>query len=126
MIGVMMVAMAQAPVDAATRKAILDGARVPAAAALGKPVLFRIGHLGVGGDWAFLRAEMLGPGGAPIDYRDTPLAEDAVNGAVSRTYAALLRRRGDAWVVVDQAIGPSDVAWEDWATRHGAPRAIFG
>jgi hypothetical protein len=127
MIGVAMMAMAaQAPVDAATRKAILDSARVPVAAKLGKPVLFVVSHLGVSGDWAFLRAEMQGPGGAPVDYAGTPLAEDAANGAVSRTYAALLHRRGNAWEIVDTAIGPSDVAWEDWATRHGAPRTIFG
>lgn len=126
MIGVAMVMMAQAPVDAATRKAILDAARVPVAATLGKTVMFKVSHLGVEGDWAFLRAEMQGPGGAPVDYAGTPLADAAENGAVSRTYAALLRRRGNAWSVVDTAIGPTDVAWEDWATRHAAPPAIFG
>lgn len=126
MIGVAMVAMAQAPVDAATRKAILDTARVPVAAKLGKPVVFRVAHLGVSGDWAFLRAEMQGPGGAPVDYAGTAFAEAAANGAASHTYAALLRRRGAEWQVVDEAIAPTDVAWEDWATRHGAPPTIFG
>ena len=121
-----MVAMAQATVDAATRRASLDGARVPVAAALGKPVLLLVSHLGVSGDWAFLRADMQGPGGAQVDFAGTPLADAARNGAVSRSYAALLRRQGEAWVVVDKAIGPTDVAWEDWARRHGAPPAIFG
>ncbi len=121
-----MAATATAPVDAETRRAILDSARVPVAEALGKPVLFRVSHLGASGDWAFLRAEMEGPGGRPIDYAGTGLAEAATHGAVSRTYAALLRRRGSTWVVVDHAIGPSDMAWEEWPTRHGAPKAIFG
>lgn len=126
MIGVAMVMMVQAPVDAATRKAILDAARVPAATTLGKPVLFKVSHLGLSGDWAFMRAEMQGPCGARVDYAGTPLADAARNGAVSSVFAALLHRRGNAWTVVDTAIGPTDVAWEDWAARHGAPSAIFG
>jgi hypothetical protein len=130
MMGVTIVAIAQVAaqdaVDAATRKAILDSARVPVAEALGKPVLFRVSHLGVTGDWAFLRAEMEGPGGQPVDYRGTPLAENAANGAASHTYAALLRRKGAGWVVVDKAIAPTDVAWEGWAAEHRAPPSIFG
>ena len=122
----MAAAAATAPVDAGTRRAILDGARVPVAAKLGKPVLFRVAHLGRSGNWAFLRADMEGPGGKPIDYAGTDLAEAARHGAMSRVYAALLRREGDRWTVVAHAIGPSDVAWEDWATRYGAPAAVFG
>lgn len=121
-----MVMMAQAPVEAATREAILDAARVPVAAVLGKPVLFKVEHLAVSGDWAFLRAEMQGPGGALVDYAGTPLADAAANGAASHTFAALLRRRGKAWVVVEKAIAPTDVSWEDWAKRHDAPPSIFG
>lgn len=122
----MATAAATTQVDAATRKAILDSARVPVAEALGKPVLFRVGHLAVSGDWAFLRAEMEGPGGAPVDYVGTSMADAAQHGMASRTYAALLHRRGGSWTVVDKAIGPTDVAWEDWPTRHRAPPAIFG
>lgn len=122
----MATAAATSPVDAATRRAILDQARVPVAEALGKPVLFRVSHLGVSGEWAFLRAEMEGPGGTPIDYAGTSLAEAANHGAMSRTCAALLRRSGDRWTVVAHAIGPTDVAWEDWPTRYGAPKAVFG
>lgn len=123
---IMTMAAATAPVDSQTRRAILDSARAPVAESLGKPVLFRVSHLGTSGSWAFLRAEMEGPGGRPIDYAGTSLAEAAKHGAVSRTYAALLKRQGSGWTVVAHAIGPSDVAWEDWPTRHGAPKAIFG
>lgn len=125
-VAIMAAAAATGTVDAATRKAILDGARVPVAEALGKPVLFRVSHLAASGDWAFLRAEMEGPGGAPVDYAGTPYADAAKHGMASRTYAALLRRKGNAWAVVDRAIAPTDVAWEGWATQHGAPPAIFG
>lgn len=33
---------------------------------------------------------------------------------------------GGTWVVLDQAIGPGDVAWLDWPQAHAAPRALFG
>lgn len=118
-------AAATAQVDAETRAAILDCAREPVAASLGKPVLFRVKRLGASGDWAFLHADMEERGGKPIDFAGTPRADDAAHGAVSRTYAALLRRNGTEWRVVAHAIGPTDVAWADWATRYGAPPAIF-
>ncbi len=122
----MVMATAAAPIDADTRAAIVDSARAPAVAELGKPVLLRVAHLKASGDWAFLRADMQGPGGAPIDYAGTPLAEAARNGAVSPVYAALLRREGGAWQVVAHAVGPTDVAWDGWAGQYGAPRDIFG
>lgn len=122
-----MMAMAAAtnPIDTATRAAILDSARAPVVAALGKPVLFRVGKLHRSGDWVFLLADMEDKGGRPLDYAGTPRAEDAANGAVSRTYAALLKRDGAGWKVVASAIGPTDVAWVDWPARYGAPKAIF-
>ena len=120
-----MAAAATAPVDAETRAAILDCAREPVAVALGKPVLFRVKQLGASGNWAFLHADMEERGGKPIDFTGTPRADDAAHGAVSRTFAALLRRNGTEWTVVTHAIGPTDVAWADWATRYGAPPAIF-
>ncbi|UVO50012.1 hypothetical protein M0208_05570 [Sphingomonas sp. SUN019] len=119
-------AAATAPVDKETRSAILDRAREPVAAALGKPVLFRVRKLGLSGDWAFLHADMEERDGVPIDYTGTPRADDAAHGVVSRTYAALLHRSGTEWRVVAHAIGPTDVAWADWSTRYGAPPAIFG
>ena len=39
--------------------------------------------------------------------------------------AALLRREGAAWKLVDIAVGPTDVAWEAWATTHKAPAELF-
>lgn len=116
---------ATAPVDEATRAAILDSGREPVAAALGKPVLLKVDQLRVSGDWAFLRAEMQERGGQPLDYAGTPKADAAAHGAISRTYAALLHRVKGEWRVIANAIGPTDVAWEDWSTRYHAPPAIF-
>ena len=127
MAGMTMMAMAAAtnPIDAPTRAAILDAARSPVVVALGKPVLFRVGKLQASGDWAFLIADMEDKSGKPLDYAGTRRAEDAANGAVSRGYAALLKRNGTKWEVVAHAIGPTDVAWLDWPTHYGAPKAIF-
>ncbi len=116
---------AAAEVTAAARAAILDAARQPAASALAKPVRFKVERLNVSADWAFLLAEMQGENGRPIDYAGTSLADAARHGAVSRSFAALLRREGEAWTVVDHAVGPTDVAWADWPKRHDAPPALF-
>jgi hypothetical protein len=107
------------------RAAILDAARAPAAAFFARPVKFRVDRLTVVDDWAFLSADMQDGQGRPIDYAGTPLADAAAHGAVSRSYAALLRRAGRDWRVVDHAIGPTDVVWADWPGRHGAPAALF-
>lgn len=118
-------AMATTALPPETRAAILDVARAPAAAFFQRPVKFRVDRLEVRGDWAFLSAEMQDDQGRPVDYAGTSLAEAATHGAVSRSYAALLRRSGDGWRVVDHAIGPTDVVWAEWPRKHGAPAALF-
>jgi hypothetical protein len=111
--------------DPALRSALLDAARAPVAQALGKPVLFKVRQLRAAGRWAFLLADMEEKGGAPLSYAGTSRAEAAAQGMVSRAYAALLQREGDHWKVVDSAIGPTDVAWEGWPAKYGAPDALF-
>jgi len=111
--------------DQDARAALLEAARAPVRAALGKVARFRVDQLNREGDWAFLLATMEEPDGRPFDFTGTPLADAAKQGMVSRTYAALLRHKGDGWEVVAKAIGPSDVAWEDWSRRYGAPARLF-
>ena len=43
-------------------------------------------------------------------------------------HVALLRRDGESgtWTLVDHAIGPADVAWLTWPTKHAVPRQLFG
>ena len=121
--------MIAAPSVAATsgveRTAILDAARKPVVARLGKPVKFKVQNLRHDGIWAFLTAELQDASGHPLSYKGTPLAEAEAEGVVSKDYAALLRRDHGRWRVVDQAIGPTDVAWEDWSQKHSAPAALF-
>lgn len=107
------------------RRAILDVARGPAEAALRQPVRFLVRALNRTGDWAFLFAAMQRPDGKPVRYDGTPDAEIAREGLKSTGYAALLRRRDGGWHVVAEAVGPTDVPWEDWPARYGAPAAVF-
>ena len=111
--------------DQNARAALLEAARVPVQAELGKAPKFRVDQLHRDGDWAFLLATLQDADGEPFDYRGTPLADAAQQGMVSRTYAALLPHDADGWQVVAKAIGPSDVAWEDWPKRYGAPARLF-
>ena len=76
-------------------------------------------------DWAFLFADMRRPDGRPVRYDGTPDAGVARDGLKTTGYAALLRRRGGAWGIVADAVGPTDVPWEDWPARYGAPAAVF-
>lgn len=123
----MTTAMVAAPgvQDHAQRAALLDAARKPVSEALGKPVLFKVRELRATGRWAFLLADMEDRGGGALSYAGTSRAEAAEHGMVSRVYAALMRQDHDKWVVVDSAIGPTDVAWEGWPAKYGAPESLF-
>ncbi|WP_426700770.1 hypothetical protein ACPPVV_15525 [Rhodanobacter sp. Col0626] len=107
------------------RAAILDVARVPAEQELGTPVQFVVKQLQVLDGWAFLHAQMQGPGGQPVDYRGTPHEAAAERGHKSDRYAALLRQQHDAWQVLAYSLGSTDMAWVAWGEEYGAPSAIF-
>lgn len=107
------------------RHALLEAARAPLEERVRQPVLFTVDQLNVSGDWAFLRAQMQGAGGRPLDFAGTPFEQPAKAGFMSRVYAALLRREHGQWSVRAQAIGPTDVAWTNWAHDYGAPAALF-
>jgi len=107
------------------RKALMDAARVPVQKQLKKPVIFKVDALKVQGAWAFLRGVPLQPNGKPMDYKGTIYEESIREGAFSGMVCALMKREKGKWKVVDYAIGPSDVAWDDWDKRYGAPSSIF-
>jgi hypothetical protein len=123
--GLMIVSASMQAVDSAERNTILDAARIPVVEELGKPPVFVVRQLNRDGEWVFLFADMQQQGGAPFDYGGTRKAEAARQGFVSRSYAALLRKGEGGWRVVEAAIGPTDAAWEGWATKYGVPSALF-
>ncbi|OBJ45967.1 hypothetical protein A5630_12150 [Mycolicibacterium mucogenicum] len=106
-------------------EAIVAPAVAALKAELGKPATLAVEAINVSGPWAFVYASIRGADGQAFDFRGTPLAEGAAEGFVSRTYAALLNRRGDLWTVTEQAVGPTDVAWQDWPQRYGAPASLI-
>jgi hypothetical protein len=117
-------ALAPEPASAAY-EAIVGLAEVAASAELKQVAWLRPGVLNVVDDWAFLFADLRDAHGAPYDYTGSALEAVAAAGGVSHTYAGLLRMKAGEWQMVVQAIGPTDVAWEPWAARYGAPEAVF-
>ena len=127
-LGVMPVAAAAAAVTPAERAAIVASATQAAARELkldAARLRLMPEQLKRQSDWAFLTAKLQTPAGQRFDYAGTDRHEAAQAGAVSDLCAALLRREGAAWKLVDIAVGPTDVAWEAWATTHKASAELF-
>ena len=108
----------------AERQAIMDAARVPVSAAIGRTVIFRVSVLRSDGDWAYLQAKPRNPDGSALDWSRTRFAEDWAMDAMSDVIMVLLRRSGSGFQVVDRIIGPTDVAWYEWLDRYGLPEAL--
>ncbi|WP_333572817.1 hypothetical protein [Sphingomonas sp.] len=121
-----LVAAAAVEIAPADRAAIIDVAHQAIARRIGKTPRLLVRTLGHQGDWVFLVATMQDKAGRPISYAGTPLASAEAEGMVSKDYVALFRRAGNGWRLVEEALGPTDVAWAGWAAKHGAPSSIFG
>ncbi len=109
----------------AERKAITDALRVPVEKKLKQEVIFKIDHLKVQNNWAFLLGTPRRPDGGQIDYRNTPYAEAYKAGAFDDGVMALLHRVGGQWRVVQYVVGATDVAYLGWDRKFHAPSAIF-
>ena len=109
----------------AERKALMDALRSPVEKELLKKVVFKVDHLKVQGDWAFLRGVPQQPDGRAMDYRNTPYEEAIKDGLFDDGISALLRRQGGKWKGKISVIGATDVPWVGWAEEYGAPAAIF-
>lgn len=92
-------------------------------AEIGQPVAFTVNVMRVQNDWGWLVAQPWTPDGTQIDWSQTRYAQRATDGVLDGggTTYALLKRENGQWRVVDVAIGPTDVAYADWAERYGAP-----
>ena len=107
-------------------RAVLDLAVPQARKATGLALNLRVDELDRLGDWAFLRAQMRGADGQRPNWSASAYAEQAAAGSMSDTYAALFKRAGNGWTLIDEAVAPGDVAWESWPQDHGAPAELFG
>ncbi len=100
-------------------------AQAAASAQLQRDVRLAVESARVIGPWAFVSAQMRSAQGQPFDFAGTRWDEPAKHGAVSHRYVALLKLDQGTWQKIDERVGPTDVAWEGWAAKYGAPAALF-
>lgn len=86
---------------------------------------FKIDHLKVQNNWAFLTGRPQNSDGSAIDYTNTVYQEAVDSGAFDDGIVALLRRTGVKWTVVQYVIGATDVPYENWDKKYRAPKGIF-
>src|SRR4028118_2252402 len=105
----------------AERKAIMDSLRVNAKniKGLSGNIIFTVDKLQVQNGWAFIFASPQSADGKPLTKFQEWCEFD-------QQIIALLRKSGKSWRVVARHVCPSDVSYEDWDKRYGAPRSIFG
>jgi hypothetical protein len=96
------------------RKAVLNGLRPAVEQRLG-PVEFKVSLIRIQRDWAFVVADPQRKGGKPIDGWRI-YGEHFGNMDGLRVDAVLRRQRG-RWVVIDHAIGATDVWYCDVGPR---------
>jgi len=111
--------------DSPERKAILDVVRVAVERLLGIKVIFVVERMTVYGDWAFVALHPRNEAGQHIDYRRTLIGKDFDPDQDSDYAAALLRRNGPTWTLIEDAFLPNDVVWVDWETKHKLPHRLF-
>lgn len=110
------------------RKAILNTIRTPTEAELGQKVEFVVSAMLAKGNWAFVHGMLQQPGGAGVDpkkFTDKGYAEAAQEGLFDHNFQALLQKRKGKWVVVERALGCTDVCWAEWLDKKGVPKEIF-
>lgn len=106
----------------AERRDVLDAMRGAVERDLRQPVKFVVHAIRVCGQWAFVVAEPQQPGGKAINWQST-----ICSGDVSHLVGALSQMGSTgSWTLTDYALCPTDVAWENWPEKYGAPQALFG
>ena len=88
-------------------------------------MVFAVHALNVMGEWAYADVEPLRPNGNKVDWRKTKFRRDVEADMFSGLVLALLRKQGAGWKVAELAIGPTDVAWIEWAKKYKLPEALF-
>ncbi|MEZ5961589.1 MAG: hypothetical protein R3C30_14365 [Hyphomonadaceae bacterium] len=112
----------------AQSQVLLDVIQPLVAGEVGKPVSLQPRTVNVRDEWAYVDADIRNGDGSEIDWMTTNLASSYENGAMDESGGvhALLKNENGTWVVLEHVIAPTDVAWIDWAARHGVPPDILG
>jgi len=107
------------------REQIMDVLRVPVEKELKQEIKFKVGSLKVVGDWAFMQGEPLNKeSGKRADLTGTKYGEDNWEDFDNNIFA-LLKKKGGSWTIVERAMMCSDVCYDGWDKKHGAPKEIF-
>jgi hypothetical protein len=107
------------------RKLLLNSLHSVVQQELKKPVVFKVDHLKVQDDWAFMHGVPMQPDGKPMNYEGTPYEAAIKQGIFDNWICALLHKRQGRWHVVTYALGATDVPYADWDRRYHAPASIF-
>lgn len=105
------------------RTEILNAVRDPLEDQIHQEVIFRVSHLKVKDDWAFLMAQARTKDDKPIDYAGTRLewgTKEFDEGVI-----AILRYKRKRWYIVQHSYFASDVWWSGLHKELRAPAAIF-
>jgi hypothetical protein len=107
------------------RADLMNALRPTVEAEIGGRIEFVVSEFRVLQVWAYTSVRPQRPGGVPIDWLQTKFREAWRNDQMSDLVLALLWHDGSHWRVMDYAIGPTDVIWEEWLKRRGLPRQLF-
>ena len=79
-------------------------------------------------EWAYVDAQVRNGDGTEIDWATTNLAGRYQDGVMDTGGGvhALLKNENGVWMVLEHVIAPTDVAWIEWASRHGVPPDVLG
>ncbi|MGH3467119.1 MAG: hypothetical protein ACRDQF_05240 [Thermocrispum sp.] len=107
------------------REVVLQAASAPIFETFGDRVRVTVERVDRIGPWVFVKGKMRGADGGRPDFSGTAYEKPAAAGQVSSVYVALVEE-SYGWKLRAHAIGPSDVAWQNWPDDYAAPRELFG
>lgn len=111
--------------NSSEREQIMDVLRVPAEKKLKQDIIFKVGSLKVLGDWAFMSGEPLNKAsGKRPDLTGTVFDVENWEDYDNNIFA-LLKKKGGRWTIVELEMMCSDVCYDGWDKKHGAPKEIF-
>lgn len=91
----------------------------------GKPMLFKVEHLRLSGNWAFFYGRPVKPNGSAFDYRGTDYQADIDTGAFDDNCGALFKKANGKWKAVTWFVGATDVPWVEWPQIYGCPKKLL-
>lgn len=117
-----------APSPDAQTEALLGVLAPVVSAEVGQTVSLHTSTVNVRDEWAYVVAQVRNADGSEIDWARTNLASRYENGVMDTGGGlhALLKNDSGTWIVLEHVIAPTDVAWIEWAARHGVPPDILG